>query len=376
MSDYLLRQPPRTGLAIALVLILPGLASALSLFQVGNSFTFDSKPLGTEAMLEARLGIAVDVGYHVRGNQSLDSLWNNPNASGTELTDFGDHTVALPNSSWDYLTVQTFQTNESSNTLGQEVARIQDFVGAADLGSGGDTEIIVYGPWAGRSEGNWGRWNDPAPADPDFRVAYSSAYHDTLHDEVAALYPGRVRLASAGKVIREMRDQIIAGEAPLATTSELYRDTIHLSDDIGRYVASSVIQTSILGRSQVGQPVPEGVEGWNASQTPADLLEWIQLTVWEVMLADSRSGVIAPDPGDFNGDGEIDLADYDLFTTDYGSIDRLLADGNGNGQVDAADYTIWRDAYNAATGISVPEPAGLFMTAICLLIAARRRVVA
>lgn len=348
--------------ALLILIGLPAMSSAISLFQVGNSFTFDSKPVGTQAMLSARLGVDVELGYHVRGNQTLESLWSNPTGGGTFTTDFGDHTVALPNNSWDYLTLQTFPSLDMP-TLGQELARIQDFVGAVDVGSGGDTKIVVYGPWAGRGEGAWGGWYNAVVDDPSTKTVYSAAYHELLYDKVDQLYPGRVRLASAGKVIREMRDRIQAGNAPLSTASQLYRDGIHMSDDIGRYVGSTVIQTSILGRSQVGQPVPDDVEGWNSSQTSAELLEWIQLTTWEVMLADTRSGVIASTPGDFDGDGEIDLADYELFTADYGSTERLLADGNGDGVVNAADYTVWRDAYSAAQVMSstIPEPCGLLL---------------
>ena len=229
---------------------------ALSFYQVGNSFTFDSQPEGTATMLEAILGESVEYGYHVRGNQNLQSLWNDPTHPDTLTTDFGDHTVALPNNSWDFLTLQTFQTVDPNHTLSQEVARIQDFVAAADQGGGGSTEIIVYGPWSGRPENYWNGWHSELAPDPDPQVVSTAAFHDALFDEVAALYPGRVRLASAGKVIREVRDRILADDFPIDSVSDLYRDLIHLDRGIGRFIASTTMLTTISRMNPVGLAVP------------------------------------------------------------------------------------------------------------------------
>ena len=84
---------------------------------------------------------------------------------GPFYTTYGKHPTALPNNHWDYLALQSFPAN-SMPTLGQEVARIQDFAGSADLGSGGQTQIIVYGPWAGRAESAWSQWDTPVVDDP------------------------------------------------------------------------------------------------------------------------------------------------------------------------------------------------------------------
>ncbi len=56
---------------------------------------------------------------------------------------------------------------------------------------------------------------------------------------------------------------------------------------------------------------------------------------------------VAPLPGDYNGDGIVDAADYNLWRSSFGSAINLAADGNGNGLVDAGDYIVWRDHFNA-----------------------------
>lgn len=75
-------------------------------------------------------------------------------------------------------------------------------------------------------------------------------------------------------------------------------------------------------------------------------------------------------PGDYNGDGSTDAADYTAWRDALGSTTALRADGNGNGRVDAEDYLVWRDNYGRtaapahAAGESIPEPAAWCLLAI------------
>ncbi len=72
-------------------------------------------------------------------------------------------------------------------------------------------------------------------------------------------------------------------------------------------------------------------------------------------------------PGDYDGSGAVDGADYAKWKLDFGqsvSTPGDEADGNGDGVVDAADYTYWRDHLSSSgsgsmAGIPVPEPAAL-----------------
>jgi hypothetical protein len=51
-------------------------------------------------------------------------------------------------------------------------------------------------------------------------------------------------------------------------------------------------------------------------------------------------------PGDYNGDGTVDLADYTVWADHYGqSGPDVAGDGNNDGTVDLADYTVWADHY-------------------------------
>ncbi|QDU90537.1 hypothetical protein Pla175_39430 [Pirellulimonas nuda] len=68
-------------------------------------------------------------------------------------------------------------------------------------------------------------------------------------------------------------------------------------------------------------------------------------------------------PGDFNGDGGLDAADYTLWRDTFGQTGpNLPADANGDLRVDSADLALWRRGFSgaaiaAATAV-VPEPSG------------------
>jgi GH35 family endo-1,4-beta-xylanase len=68
-------------------------------------------------------------------------------------------------------------------------------------------------------------------------------------------------------------------------------------------------------------------------------------------------------PGDYNGDGTVDAADYTVWRDSVGSVSDLRADGNGDELIDEADYAIWKSYFGATYSLgsgataNVPEPA-------------------
>jgi hypothetical protein len=96
-------------------------------------------------------------------------------------------------------------------------------------------------------------------------------------------------------------------------------------------------------------------------------------------------------PGDYNGDGVVNAADYTVWRDTLGASasSGLAADGNGDGTVDQADYDVWRlhlgqsaqITFNTAAGAAslshvgvtgVPEPSTLWLFLIGCAIALRR----
>lgn len=72
-------------------------------------------------------------------------------------------------------------------------------------------------------------------------------------------------------------------------------------------------------------------------------------------------------PGDYDADGDVDLDDYAVWDTDYGTT-LTAADGNSDGVVNAADYTIWRDNLEVgdAGGVAIPEPRSGMLLSITM----------
>lgn len=86
--------------------------------------------------------------------------------------------------------------------------------------------------------------------------------------------------------------------------------------------------------------------------------------------------------GDYNGDGTVNEADFQLWQTNFGEAGVQAADGNADGVVNEADYTVWRDNFGrslanpAAVNLSpVPEPSSstaLLVSTIVLVRLCRR----
>ena len=75
-------------------------------------------------------------------------------------------------------------------------------------------------------------------------------------------------------------------------------------------------------------------------------------------------------PGDYNGDGFVDAADYTLFQDNLGNSSAVLG-GNGSGAatVVQADYLLWAQNFTGlgtSTSSAVPEPSGLLLLIVVL----------
>jgi autotransporter-associated beta strand protein len=98
------------------------------------------------------------------------------------------------------------------------------------------------------------------------------------------------------------------------------------------------------------------------------------------------NGLITPGyiPGDFDGDGLVNSADYGAWRVSFGATVTPWtgADGNGDGTVDVADYVMWRQIALASgaeltSASAVPEPAGLVVFALAagFVILVRQRLI-
>jgi hypothetical protein len=85
--------------------------------------------------------------------------------------------------------------------------------------------------------------------------------------------------------------------------------------------------------------------------------------------------VAASLPGDFNGDGTVDAADYVVWRKNEGTTNMLLNDNGIGGTIGQAHHALWRTHFGQTAGtgarasanVTAPEPATCFMLLWALL---------
>ena len=86
-----------------------------------------------------------------------------------------------------------------------------------------------------------------------------------------------------------------------------------------------------------------------------------------------EDAVAGPLTGDYNGDGEVDAADYTVWRDNLGNAavpPGSGADGDGDGNVTPLDYDFWADNYgnsnnsSASAAAAVPEPSSLILLSL------------
>ncbi|QDV74029.1 hypothetical protein K2D_22660 [Planctomycetes bacterium K2D] len=125
-----------------------------------------------------------------------------------------------------------------------------------------------------------------------------------------------------------------------------------LSDGSIGFMLSSMHRTGVMGQSGGAYPEWRMREGASGQLFASLAIEYSLLAI----------------PGDYDGNGFVEQADYDVWSQAYGSTvtPSTGADGNGDGFIDAADYSVWRDAFAGSPVLAVPEPTAC-LTAILAL---------
>jgi hypothetical protein len=102
-------------------------------------------------------------------------------------------------------------------------------------------------------------------------------------------------------------------------------------------------------------------------------------TVSNIWIGSEDDFFAAAAPGDFNADGQVDVADRDRWRAGYGMTGLAThwdGDADGDGDVDGADYVIWQRQSGPGTpgSVALPEPTGVALAvAAAGTLAFRRR---
>jgi hypothetical protein len=74
--------------------------------------------------------------------------------------------------------------------------------------------------------------------------------------------------------------------------------------------------------------------------------------------------------GDYDGNGAVEIDDYELWRKTMGSTELLAADGNDDGFVDASDYVLWQKIFESSGVVvnAVPEPGWATLEAALIVL--------
>jgi hypothetical protein len=117
---------------------------------------------------------------------------------------------------------------------------------------------------------------------------------------------------------------------------------------------------------------------WQFDPTNSGNLRWQGNVAWvggriEVSTLDAGALLVPAVPGDYNQNGEVDVADYVVWRDELTGGGTGSADGNQDGTIDAADYDIWKANFGEVAGGSLveasaaPEPASVLSLILGIL---------
>jgi len=334
----------RSTVAVCAAAALPCAAQSITGYHIGNSLTWDSEPAFL-SHYAADQGMALQVGYHINCNRSLDMIAANPTQTCINVVPgFGYYQDAITNVDLTYVTAQPFWT--PSSTLGSDIVVISDIDARLSMNPNNtNTVLYIYQGWGWDWFMNNGSWDEPIVDDLDTLTDAADEYFVHLYNRVDAQLSRPVHIIPVGRVLNELRLRILAGEIVGVTQlSDFYRDPVHMSYDIGRFAASTTTAAIVFDRPPFGMHntwIAIRGDGGYSTQTYID----IENTIWDVISADTRTGINTC-LADTNRDGMLSPTDFTAWINAFGQ-GWSLADQNRDGMVTPTDFTAWIANYSA-----------------------------
>lgn len=187
----------------------------------------------------------------------------------------------------------------------------------------------------------------------------------------------RIEKQGAGSLTFAGGLQLSGGEFELPLMAQ---SRVHI-DGAAQLDGKIVVSAGVGAMFAVGQQF--NLLTFDSLTTPAsalDLPELPESADWKVtyLATTLRIEVVAAQlPGDYNGDGIVNAADYSVWRDQQGSFgEAVTADGNQDGLVNSQDYEVWVENYGRIAfpeAQATPEPATISTLVLCLLARCRAR---
>lgn len=336
-----------------------------SSYHIGNSLTFDSLgnsssniqngPYGIESIADF-YGIDLEMSMHVDSSQALHSIWNNPMGKGgidAKRTPYNDFTNALTNYQWDALTLEPYLSQGA--TLGSDKEAISNFITLANEANSVKT-FYVYQVWPRQSWGNYTEyWNLNTEYTDNITTRPTKKYYESLMNWAHSTYTTQgipVLEIPTGEVWNNINLGIESGYITEITMADMYRDDLHASGPIGRYVAAATV-FSTMTKTNITDLIPPSQ--FSPVYLAPPLYSKLNEIIWKTVQDHYFSGI-----SDKNNDGWVDSDDLSV-----------IMEGEANGR----EFLAWQRNYRAApTFNSVPEPNTLILSILLtgVLYASRR----
>lgn len=268
----------RVLVSLAVLGLLPLSASAEAIYYIGNSLTWDAGLSSRVEPYAGERGHEVTTGHHIRCNQSLDYIWNNPtDVCVSSPAPYGTHGNALPNFEWDVVTLQPFQ--DVLDGEAGAINRIGQFIEATE----GSPQYYVYSAWMnGANSPSFDystRWDRDASVGGTFT-------RDWFEQLMTGLDGTDVLMIPIGDVLYEVDQRAKAGNLPgLNSARDLYRDDTHLNVT-GQNIAAWTVVSTVWRESPMGLSTPQGMS--------PELALALQETVWDVVSTHSYTSIPEP----------------------------------------------------------------------------------
>ncbi len=262
----------------------------MSVYRIGNSLTWDSQPEGIEAMA-AQAGFVHDEGFHINCGNTLTNIVSNPSqVCISPVGEYGTWDTALSGHRWHAVTMQPFRGGTS--TLASDEASILALIDEASTNPlNADTVYYVYAAWPMLPDYAM-KWDGVVVDDDATPTVLARQYFDYLMGRLRLSTQSRVYLIPVGEVLYDLDARLRAGAVPgLTRIDDLYRDGIHLSHDLGRFVAALTTYATLYATDPTGIIKPESWYGTTAAAYSPEFYMTVYESVWSVVSGHEFTGV-------------------------------------------------------------------------------------
>ena len=192
-----------------------------SYYLIGNSLTWDTLPGWLDG----------DVQYHIDWGKPLSHIFEHPKKPGLKESTLW--TKALKEKQYDFVTVQPYY----GSTLASDVEAISKWMEMQPKAT-----FIIHDGWATHKT----RAEEYASKEVTGKMIHSPGYYKNLMTELKKQHPDcKIQQLGANKLLETIAQDIKNKKGPFKDIKDLYRDTVHINLESGRYLMHNAMRIAL-----------------------------------------------------------------------------------------------------------------------------------